>query len=54
MGRAKEERLEREEQARARAKRDGHVCLCGEPLLTADEQAKHLCSRCQANMNKDD
>ena len=53
MGREKDEHLVREENARERARQDGNVCGCFEPLLTAEERTAGLCSRCQHNLEKD-
>ena len=54
MGYEKEQMILREEAARRRAEEEGHICVCTEPLLTSNERAAGLCSRCQANLAKDD
>jgi hypothetical protein len=54
MGYEKEQIIVLEETARRRAQDDGYVCTCSEPLLTSHERAAGLCSRCQANLAKDD
>ena len=55
MGQEKERLIVQEEQAQARARRDGYVCIYGnEPLLTAEEQARGWCNHCDHNMRKDD
>jgi ribosomal protein S27AE len=51
MGREKEEQIVREEQARRHAKK---CSVCGEPLLTAAESSKGICSHCQSIVNKAD
>ena len=53
MGYEKEQMILREEAAQCRAKQDGDVCVCSQPLLTAKERSSGLCSRCQANLAKD-
>jgi hypothetical protein len=54
MGYAKEQMIIREERARERARQNGHVCACSEPLLTARERSRGLCLRCDHNLSKDD
>jgi len=54
MGQEKEAMIVREERARARAKDDGQVCVCGEPLLTEKEQSDGLCVHCKEEIEKDD
>lgn len=54
MGYEKEQMIVREERARERARENGHICVCGEPLLTAKERTAGLCSRCEHNLSKDD
>lgn len=54
MGHEKEQMIVQEERARERARQNGDVCVCGEPLLTAKERSARLCSRCKHNLSKDD
>jgi hypothetical protein len=54
MGYAKEQMILREEHAREHARRNGHVCACSEPLLTAKERSTGNCARCEENLSKDE
>ena len=50
MGRAKEEQLEREEQARLHAPK----CeICNSPLMTPSERSNRCCSGCRKAMDSD-
>ncbi len=54
MGRAKEEILKKEENAKHYANLHGDVCACGQPFLTSWERYERLCSHCSHTVNKDD
>lgn len=55
MGREKEQKIVREEQAQQRARNEGKVCgICTQPLLTAKEQSSGICAGCRHTMYKDD
>jgi uncharacterized CHY-type Zn-finger protein len=55
MGMEKDRLIEREQNARLNAQRNGDMCgYCMEPLLTAEERTRGSCARCEHNLNKDD